>query len=201
MARNCEGWEDVGRGERSLIRSDRPPEDRRPIEGLTSKPRPNSEPALLFFFFECHWAPTARFIFLPSANSPCARSLAHRPPEPACACLVPALRLEPAPRRLRPHCSCPAREEPRVCTAASSFRAEWLQPVPRPTDCRTLDDVLRATEGAYQRITESRGAPAVPHHFERVGSRRTGCSNSHRFSSPAFPRFGCSLLLCVSFHC
>ena len=84
MARNCEGWEDVGRGERSLIRSDRPPEDRRPIEGLTSKPRPNSEPALLFFFFECHWAPTARFIFLPSANSPCARSLAHRPPEPAC---------------------------------------------------------------------------------------------------------------------
>ena len=40
----CEGWEDVGRGERSLIRSDRPPEDRRPIEGLTSKPRPNSEP-------------------------------------------------------------------------------------------------------------------------------------------------------------
>ena len=69
MARNCEGWEDVGRGERSLIRSDRPPEDRRPIEGLTSKHRPNSEPALLFFFFECHWAPTARFIFLPSANS------------------------------------------------------------------------------------------------------------------------------------
>ena len=47
----CEGWEDVGRGERSLTRSDRPPEDRRPIEGLTSKPRPNSEPALLFFFF------------------------------------------------------------------------------------------------------------------------------------------------------
>ena len=121
-----------------------------------------------------------------------ARSLAHRPP---------ARRLEPAPRRLRPHCSCPAREEPRVCTAASSFRAEWLQPVPRPTDCRTLDDVLRATEGAYQRITESRGAPAVPHHFGRVGSRRTGCSNSHRFSSPAIPRLGCSLLLCVSFHC
>ena len=23
----------------------------------------------------------------------------------------------------------------------------------------------------------------------------------HRFSSPAIPRFGCSLLLCVSFHC
>ena len=50
--RYCEGWEDVGLGERSLIRSDRPPEDRRPIEGLTSKPRPmNSEPALLFFSF------------------------------------------------------------------------------------------------------------------------------------------------------
>ena len=27
------------------------------------------------------------------------------------------------------------------------------------------------------------GAPAVPHHFVRVGSRSTGCSNSHRFSS------------------
>ena len=40
-----------------------------------------------------------------------------------------------------------------------------------------------------------------PHHFGRVGSRRTGCSNSHRFSSPAFPKFGCSLLLCASFHC
>ena len=36
----------------------------------------------------------------------------------------------------------------------SSFRAEWLQPVPRSTECRTLDDVLLATEGAYQRITE-----------------------------------------------
>ena len=37
-------------------RSDRSPEDRWPIEGLTSKPRPNSEPALLS---ECHWAPSA----------------------------------------------------------------------------------------------------------------------------------------------
>ena len=45
------------------------------------------------------------------------------------------------------------------------------------------------------------GAPAVPHCEITVGSRRTGCSNSHRFSSPAVPRFGCSLLLCVSFHC
>ena len=27
------------------------------------------------------------------------------------------------------------------------------------------------------------GAPAVPHHFVRVGSRSTGCSNSHRVSS------------------
>ena len=39
------------------------------------------------------------------------------------------------------------------------------------------------------------GAPAVPHCEITVGSRRTGCSNSHRFSSPAIPRFGCSLLL------
>ena len=30
----------------------------------------------------------------------------------------------------------------------------------------------------------------MPHHFERVGSQRTGCSNSHRFSSPAIPIFG-----------
>ena len=37
----------------------------------------------------------------------------------------------------------------------------------------------------------------MPHHFERVGSRRTGCSNSHRFSSPAIPRLGCSLPLCL----
>ena len=51
--------------------------------------------------------------------------------------------------------------------------------------------------GARQRVSESRGAPAVPHHFERVGSRRTGCSNSHRYSSPAFPRLGCSLPLCL----
>ena len=40
--------------ERSFTRSDRSPEDRRPIEDLTSKPRPNSEPALYFFPRECH---------------------------------------------------------------------------------------------------------------------------------------------------
>ena len=56
---------------------------------------------------------------------------------------------------------------------------------------------VRITDtGACQRVSESRGAPAVPHHFGRVGSRRTGCSNSHRFSSPAFPRLGCSLPQC-----
>ena len=37
----------------------------------------------------------------------------------------------------------------------------------------------------------------MPNHLGRVGSQRTGCSNSHRFSSPAIPRFGCSLP-CVS---
>ena len=36
--------------ERGLTRSDRSPEDQRPIEDLTSKPRPNSEPALSFSF-------------------------------------------------------------------------------------------------------------------------------------------------------
>ena len=61
------------------------------------------------------------------------------------------------------------------------------------TDGRADRRLLLATEGAYQRISESRGAPAVPHHLGRVGSQRTGCSNSHRFSSPAIPRFGCSL--------
>jgi len=37
--------------ERGLTRTDRSPEDQRPIEDLTSKPRPNSEPALSFFSF------------------------------------------------------------------------------------------------------------------------------------------------------
>jgi hypothetical protein len=41
------------------------------------------------------------------------------------------------------------------------------------------------------------GAPAVPHHFVRVGSRSTGCSNSHRFSSRVSKRFGCSSPLCL----
>ena len=45
-------------------------------------------------------------------------------------------------------------------------------------------------------IQLSRSAGRAP-----LGSRRTGCSNSHRFSSPAIPIFGCSLLLCISFHC
>jgi hypothetical protein len=43
--------------ERGLTRSDRSPEDQRPIEDLTSKPRPNSEPALSFFFF---WSPASQ---------------------------------------------------------------------------------------------------------------------------------------------
>ena len=46
-----------------------------------------------------------------------------------------------------------------------------------------------------------RGSTGVFTHVDTVGSRRIGCSNSHRFSSPEFPIFGCSLLLCVSFHC
>ena len=46
----------------SLIRSDRSPvEDRRPIEGLTSKPRPNSEPSIFTLFSSsADRAPTAR---------------------------------------------------------------------------------------------------------------------------------------------
>ena len=48
--------------------------------------------------------------------------------------------------------------------------------LPATCDCRPADDMLLATEGAYQQILGSRGAPAVPHHFVRVGSQRTGCS-------------------------
>ena len=51
--------------------------------------------------------------------------------------------------------------------------------LPATCDCRTLKMTcyfVLATEGAYQRISGSRGAPAVPHHVERVGSQRTGCS-------------------------
>ena len=58
---------------------------------------------------------------------------------------------------------------------------------PATCDCRPADNMLLATMSARQRISESRGAPAVPNHFGRVGSRRT---NSHRFSSPAFPLYG-----------
>ena len=85
-------------------------------------------------------------------------------------------------------------------TARLSLPARRLEPalsLPATCDCRPADNLLLATLGARQRVSESRGAPAVPHHFERVGSRRTGCSNSHRFSSPAFPRLGCSLPLCL----
>ena len=60
---------------RSLIRSVRSPEDRRPIEGLTSKPRPNSEPALFFFFFFF-------FLFVPTGHHR-RGSLFFAPPQPA----------------------------------------------------------------------------------------------------------------------
>ena len=59
--------------------------------------------------------------------------------------------------------------------------------LPAAYDCRPADDMLLATEGAYQRISGTRGAPAVPHCEITVGSQRTGCSTSHRFSSPAIP--------------
>jgi hypothetical protein len=84
----CEGWI----SERRLIRSDRPPEDRRPIEGLTSKPRPNSEPAhscfflFSFLFFRDVPLGTNGKVYLFALSHPwhtaCARSLAHRPPQP-----------------------------------------------------------------------------------------------------------------------
>ena len=56
--------------ERGLTRSDRSPEDQRPIEDLTSKPRPNSEPALSFFFF---WSPASQEPDLSWIYGPAAR--------------------------------------------------------------------------------------------------------------------------------
>ena len=85
---------------------------------------------------------------------------------------------------------------PRAILGTPPPEPQLLSP-PATCDCRPADNMLLATLGARQRVSESRGAPAVPHHFERVGSRRTGCSNSHRFSSPALPRLGCSLPLCL----
>ena len=152
--------------ERSLIRSDRPPEDRRPIEGLTSKPRPNSEPALSFFFFECRWTPTARFIFLPSASTSNGDDEAYFSP------------LEPA-------------------------RDPWHTArlnLPAACDCRPADDMLLATEGAYQRISGTRGAPAVPHCEITVGSQRTGIPVALTLTALApqlSQRFGCSCPLCL----
>ena len=88
----------------SLIRSDRSPvEDRRPIEGLTSKPRPNSEPSIFTLFSSsADRAPTARtevlsdFHYINSYLSRAASSDAQLPSyskiwlfaPPACACLV-----------------------------------------------------------------------------------------------------------------
>ena len=90
------------------------------IHALTSKPRPNSEPALLFFFSSATGHQRRGLSFCPQPTA------LARDPWHTARLSLPAKRLEPAPRRLRPLCSCPAREEPRVCTAASSFRAEWL---------------------------------------------------------------------------
>ena len=117
-------------------------------------------------------------------------------------------RLEPTPRRLRPKYSCSAREEPaRVCTAASSFRAEWLQPVARSTDCRTLKTCYLPRRAPINGLRNIVGAPAyvphvcVPHHFiKKIGSQPpVALTLTH--SSPAIPSSGCSLPLCVSFHC
>ena len=96
-------------------------------------------------------------------------------------------------RRLRPT---QGGQRPRACS-------EQTQRIKAHADDVLLANLPRrapiiAINGLRNRIA---GAPAVPHCEITVGSRRTGCSNSHRFySSPAVPRFGCSLLLsfCVS---
>ena len=157
--------------ERSLIRSDRPPEDRRPIEGLTSKPRPNSEPALFLFFFECRWTQGLDtngevYLFALSASTSNGDDEAYFFP------LVPA-------------------------------RDPWHTArlnLPAACDCRPADDMLLATEGAYQRISGTRGAPAVPHCEITVGSQRTGCSKPLTLTALApqlSQRIGCSCPLCL----
>ena len=98
----------------------RPPEDRRPIEGLTSKPRPNSE---------VRTCPC--FLFFPSATGHQRRGLSF--------CPQPSL----------------AHRAPR-----DPWHTARLN-LPAACDFRPADDMLLATEGAYQRILGSRGAPAA----------------------------------------
>ena len=54
--------------------------------------------------------------------------------------------------------------------ASDPWRTARLSP-PATCDCRPADNMLLATMSARQRVSESRGAPAVPYHFGRVGSR------------------------------
>ena len=50
--------------------------------------------------------------------------------------------------------------------------------LPAACDCRPADNVPLATEGAYQRISGSRGAPAVPHCAITVGSHRSALAEN-----------------------
>jgi len=132
-----------------------PSEDRRPIEDLTSKPRPNSEPAF-FSFFGANWAPSARDSF----NSF-------------------ALRQGPS--------ACTSHGDDEVYLFPSMSRRAILGTLPacaRPLSHARLSLSRHATCHGGQLSTDLgiEGAPAVPHSL-RVGSRSTGCSNSHRFSS------------------
>ena len=56
--------------------------------------------------------------------------------------------------------------------------------------------------------TGTQGAPPISQYtfyeeirFTVMNKKAQVIPKYHRFSSPAIPRFGCSLLLCVSFHC
>ena len=63
-----------------------------------------------------------------------------------------------------------------------------------PVQVFLLSLFAQKTFGGHSQITlhfgSARGEP-----------RRTGCSNSHRFSSPAVPRFGCSIGLLAPSVC
>jgi hypothetical protein len=132
----------------------------------------------------------------------------HPPPEPACSYMYPpasavtATRthtLSPEATLQQGHYSCSAREEPRVCTAASSFRAEWLQPVARSTDCRTLMTCYLPRRAPINGLRNSRGLGSATISSGWARSNRSLLTQTH--SSSAIPRFGCSLPPCVSFHC
>ena len=147
---------------------------------MTSKPCPNSEPTLLL----CHWAPSARFIFLPSANSNGDSAMM-------------GLIFSP---RARARSLARATAMTRFIFSPSSPRAILGTPPPEPRllsppatcDCRPAANMLLATLGGWAPVNgfrnrgERRPCPTAKQRWARgepVALTLTAC---HRFSSPAF---------------